>query len=466
MKIIKINLLINKLKKNESINYCDLFCIKLLKVLSKFLTLIFERFKLDINKYPTLPSLSFAIFRSQYLKKGSIHMLSGDIANDIRQGYTGGACDMYVPSTLSEGEKIYAYDVNSLYPYVMASCKLPIGKPTYFSGDITKRENNAFGFFYCNIIAPDNLKHPILQTHVKTKDGIRTVAPLGSWSDMIFSEEMYSAKKIGYKFEVLWGYTFESDFIFKNFVNDLYKIRLEYPKSDPMNYIAKILMNSLYGRFGMDDNFVQSSIMNKEDYLKFEKLDKYNSIIDVIDLEDNYLVECKSPKVELDTLLDNGSETHNINIAIAAAITAIGRIHMSQFKNRKDFKLFYSDTDSAFTNKPLPKEFIGEGLGLMKLEHICKDAVFLAPKVYALLTEDGLIMKVKGLSNESVKNISIEELKDLLVKDSKLEANQEKWIKNISHGSISVKEQIYTLKVTSNKRELIYKNNKEEGWSM
>jgi len=295
--------------RNEAIKYCELDCIPLYQVLSKFSTLIFNRFKLDINKYPTLPSLSFAIFRNQYLKKDSIHMLSGSIANEIRQGYTGGACDMYIPTppinTIAKGEKIYAYDVNALYPTVMAKFKLPIGNPTYFSGDITKRESNAFGFFFCNIIAPDNLLHPILQTHVKTEDGIRTVAPLGSWSDMIFSEEMYSAKKFGYKFEVLWGYTFESDLIFKKFVNDLYQIRLEYPKSDPMNYIAKILMNSLYGRFGMDDNFIQSSIINKGDYLKFEKLDKNNSILDVIDLEDNYLVQCKSPKIELDTLLDN-----------------------------------------------------------------------------------------------------------------------------------------------------------------
>jgi len=82
---------------------------------------------------------------------------------------------------------------------------------------------------------------------------------------MLLSEEMYNAMKFGYIFEVLWGYTFESYFIFDKFVSDLYKIRLEYPKSDPMNYIAKIIMNSLYGRFGMDDNFVLSSIMNKED---------------------------------------------------------------------------------------------------------------------------------------------------------------------------------------------------------
>jgi len=44
---------------------------------------------------------------------------------------------------------------------------------------------------------------------------------------MIFSEEMYNAIKFGYKFEVLWGYTFDSDYIFTNFVNELYKIRLD-----------------------------------------------------------------------------------------------------------------------------------------------------------------------------------------------------------------------------------------------
>jgi len=131
---------------------------------------------------------------------------------------------------------------------------------------------------------------------------------------MLFSEEMYNAKKLGYKFEILWGYTFKSDFVFDKFVVDMYKIRLLYPKSDPMNYIAKILMNSLYGRFVMDDNFISSIILNKGDYDKFEKLDKDNSIIDVIELEDNYLIQCKSPKVELDTLLDNGGEVHNVNI--------------------------------------------------------------------------------------------------------------------------------------------------------
>ena len=75
------------------------------------------------------------------------------------------------------------------YPYVMAKFKFPIGRPTLFKGDILKLKNNPFGFFYCKVSAPDNLLHPILQLHHKTKDGLasqaRTIAPLGNFEGIV-----------------------------------------------------------------------------------------------------------------------------------------------------------------------------------------------------------------------------------------------------------------------------------------
>jgi DNA polymerase elongation subunit (family B) len=61
----------------------------------------------------------------------NIAMLSGDIAKDIRQSYTGGSTDMFIPKN-PIGTKIYVYDVNSLYPSVMLNHKYPVGNPTYF----------------------------------------------------------------------------------------------------------------------------------------------------------------------------------------------------------------------------------------------------------------------------------------------------------------------------------------------
>jgi hypothetical protein len=112
------------------------------------------------------------------MNENSIPQLSGKIANDVRQAYTGGAVDMYIPKP-PKGVKIYCYDVNSLYPFVMKEFDMPVGKPIFFDGDIRAIDPKAFGFFYCEIIAPDNIKHPIIQTHVKTKNGIRTIAPIG-----------------------------------------------------------------------------------------------------------------------------------------------------------------------------------------------------------------------------------------------------------------------------------------------
>jgi hypothetical protein len=113
------------------------------------------------------------------MEKEIIPKLSGKIAENIRLSYTGGAVDMYIPKP-PKGVKVKGLDVNSLYPKQMFDRLMPIGLPSYFEGDITAIDQNAFGFFYCKIIAPDNIKHPIIQTRVKINGGIRTMAPLGT----------------------------------------------------------------------------------------------------------------------------------------------------------------------------------------------------------------------------------------------------------------------------------------------
>jgi hypothetical protein len=141
--------------------------------------MIFNLFGRNIHHYSTLPSLAFAIFRCKFMDEENIPQLSGKISEDIRSGYTGGSVDMYTPENI-DGELVYVYDVNSLYPYIMNECDMPIGKPTYFEGNIRSIDPNAFGFFYCKIIAPNNIIHPIIQTHVKTNGGIRTISPIGT----------------------------------------------------------------------------------------------------------------------------------------------------------------------------------------------------------------------------------------------------------------------------------------------
>ena len=422
--------------RNETVKYCEIDCVSLYQIITKFNNMIFDLFSINIHKYPTLSSLAFAIFRTHFLKLNTIPQLSGQIARDIRQGYTGGAVDMYIPEN-SDGTVIYCYDVNSLYPFVMKEFDMPVGKPIFFKGDIRVINPDAFGFFYCEIVTPDNLKHPILQTHVKVNKGIRTIAPLGTWSDMIFSEEMDNAKKYGYKFNILWGYTFERKNIFKSYVDTLYELRLKFDKSNPLNLIAKLLLNSLYGRFGMDDSFSDITIFDELKVLKKFLENHSDDVINMIDFNNTkVLIQHRSEIKDQNTELFGTLETHNTSIAIASAITAYARIHMSQFKNNPNFILYYSDTDSIYIDRPLPKHLVNSKvLGLMKLENILNKGIFLAPKMYYLETEDDkIIYKVIGLKHEVELNKT--DFESLLIKQSYLEKSQIKWIKNFENASL------------------------------
>jgi DNA polymerase elongation subunit (family B) len=200
-------------------------------------------------------------------------------------------------------------------------------------------------------------------------------------------------------------------------------MRSEYSRKHPLNLIAKLLMNSLYGRFGMEDSFVDVSILNNKSYEKFE-LDHSKDIINAINIGDKILVKHRAKSKDVNTLLDNASETHNISISVASAITAYARIHMSQFKNNPKIKLFYTDTDSAYVDRPLPENLVNNKvLGKMKLENIIHKAIFLAPKLYCLLTEDDkLIHKVKGLNHDI--DLTMTDFESLLYKDSFIQKHQ------------------------------------------
>jgi hypothetical protein len=242
-------------------------------------------------------------------------------------------------------------------------------------------------------------------------------------------------------------------------------MRKEYKKSHPMNLIAKLLMNSLYGKFGMKLEMKRVDIhtCETEEQLKdfTDLVSRYGeSILDYVKIGNNYIIVRDSyadiKYIESEDLFHGV----DVNIALASAITAYSRIYMS-LKNNPNFNLYYSDTDSIIIDKELPSEFVGDELNQLKLEYEINKAVFLAPKVYGLETIDGKeIIKVKGLSNEKQKEVSLNDLYKLLPLDSTLEFNQEKWNKNVLEGRISILDIVYTLKVTSNKRKLIYENNR------
>lgn len=435
--------------KEQSIKYCEQDVRSLHQVLTIFNKTIFDLHRLDMLKYPTLSSLAFAIFRSDNKLSNNIAKITGKTYNDIKNSYTGGHVDVYIP----RGENVIRHDVNSLYPFVMNNYPMPVGSPTFFQGDIMEINKEAFGFFNVDIIAPHDLQVPLLQTKVRTKNGgVRTIAGLGSWTGMYFSEELKKAKSIGYKIKVLSGYLFEKEYIFTNYVSSLYALKTESDRSSPMYTVAKLLLNSLYGRFGMAPVVENHMIIDDED------LDKFSLKFDITDVKDfengknliSYFEKESTKFIDSDAREDR----LNINVAIASAITAYARTYMYDFKTLAGYKLFYSDTDSIDLDKALPDTFLSEKkLGLFKIEKHFKRVVYLGPKIYGGIIEgDKEVVKVKGLKE----TLPFTQLESLVKKGSSLKVKQDKWYSDIEKGNILIKEELYSLVSTANKRKMIY----------
>lgn len=201
--------------------------------------------------------------------------------------------------------------------------------------------------------------------------------------------------KYGYKFKIIRGYLFQRANIFKDYINDLYKIKKTLNKDDPMYLISKLLMNSLYGRFGMSDEMPNHIIIANNEINNFiNNLDNKIIIQEVIDLKNNYsLLTFLVHNENIDTLINK-----DISIGIAAAVTAYSRIALSHFLVNYELEILYMDTDSLYLSSKLPDDVVSKNLGDWKLEHIFTKSLFLAPKVYGGITEQGLeITKIKGL---------------------------------------------------------------------
>jgi len=271
---------INKFK-DEAILYCEQDCKFLYFVITKFRSIIFNLFKVDITRYnyPTIANITYAIFRNNFLPENKIPSTLGQVFLDIKESYTGDSVDMYIPSNIYEkntvdiikplkksglrvlasclatspasfglgsrpttisnklplaslnliranNDRIYNYYVNNIYADIMAKYDFPCGKIIYFEGDCTFYYPDRLGFFYCKVNCPENIEHPILQI----KMGTKTIAPTGTFYGMFYSEELKNAVKFGYTYEILRGYIF-TDRInpFKDYINKLYQFAKHQP---------------------------------------------------------------------------------------------------------------------------------------------------------------------------------------------------------------------------------------------
>lgn len=358
--------------------------VSLLKALLVAQNQYFEEFNVDIAETYSTASLAMTIFRQKFFPKDikAIPILSNNIDSFVRRAYLGGATDVYK----RYAEKVYYYDVNSLYPF--AQCK-PV--PFECKGFIKelKSLDGFFGFVEVEVEAP-NLSKPMLPLR---KEG-KTLFPVGKWKGVYFSEELKAMLPLGYKFKLGAAYEFSQEVLFKDYIDHFYSIKKL--ATGPRRFIAKLMLNNLYGVFGRALTGLKPMIVEQGDLMPFLNAfrsravasinEKYSMIITDESAHTENLL--KTDAGVISTELKKGIPTKS-NGAIAAAITSYARIHMIDLKLNND--VIYSYTDSIFTSHPIDPKFIGSDIGLLKDEMnglVIDKAYFLGIKQYGYTYKD------------------------------------------------------------------------------
>lgn len=247
---------------------------------------------------------------------------------------------------------------------------------------------------------------------------------------------MKLAKQYGYSINVIKGYTFnKEENIFKNFVEKIYKIKSTAGNNKSLKNVAKLILNSLLGRFGLRLDPNTTDIIDEKELDRIASTRAINSCVQLNN--DKYLVNynteididiCKASSVDIskvtDILANNENAARNkydcVSVPIsAAAITAYARMHMAKLKLyilNKNGKIYYTDTDSIVTNIKLDANQLE--LGKLKLEHEVKEAYFISNKTYCLINTKGeLIKKAKGVNKNK---FTLQDYKDMYYKNQSI----------------------------------------------
>ncbi len=379
---------------------------------------------------------------------------------DPRESFYGGrtnASQLYYK--VSENEEVKYVDFTSLYPWVNKYCKYPVGHPVIITEDFGDMKDY-FGIVKAKILPPRGLYHPVLpyRSNGKLKFPLcRTCADTenqdpctcsneereltGTWC----TPEIQTALRLGYQirkiYEVYhWEETTQYDpttgegGLFAQYINTFLKFKQEasgppdwiqnnldmstylkqylekegvslnrenISKNPGLRALAKLCLNSFWGKFGQRLNMRQTEFFHELQANLFFQLfsDPTKQPLNF------HLISDDMVQVEWIYKNDCQPEDNKTNIYLATFTTCWARLKLYSVLEKLDKRVLYYDTDSVIYASR-PGEFdppLGDYLGELTNElgggeHIV-EFVSGGPKNYAYKTNKNKeTCKVRGFT--------------------------------------------------------------------
>jgi hypothetical protein len=338
---------------------------------------------------------------------------------DIRNSYFGGRVEAFYRGMVHKNnfDKINVYDFNSLYPSVM---KLPMP-------DLKEYPKILYGSYDSECLGSalvhikTECKYPIIPLRTDKLKFINgeifgwfTIPELNSMVDsgegkVISCKKSYNWKKTPSYFTEYIDFFYNSRIIAKTELN-------------PQESIYKLMMNSLYGKFG--------EMIEPTSYRNIDSLNDFSNATEILG---NYAI-FKEPE----------RQTQHTFFPIASTITAYSRLKLHDkihdIVDRKHKEIFYCDTDSLFTNAKLETSNI---LGDLKLENVKDWFCFIRAKAY--LSDD--FVKLKG----SRCGLKPEAITKCLNKNTDISIDNKRFVKfreslrsiNKNHLELEIKKKVF-----------------------
>ncbi|XP_055918297.1 uncharacterized protein LOC129950379 [Eupeodes corollae] len=445
-------------------------------------------------------------------------------------GRTGNTFNYY---KCKEGEQIKYIDVCSLYPWVCKNGKFPVGHPKVHTSNDDICSNMQLdginGLIKCKILPPENLFHPVLPqkqnnklmfslcrtcSSEKTKERVCTHsddqrALLGTW----VIDEVVKAIEMGYKLLTImeiWEYdviqynpTAGTEGLFTSMMNKYLKIKQEasgWPniclsEEDKNKYItdflekekikleyseitdnpgkrslAKLILNSFWGKFGQRENQQKTCIINNPSDLFNLLTHPSIEVSQILPINENNIVISFEMKEEAVETLST------VNVSIAAYTTTQARLKLYSYLEKLQERVLYYDTDSVIyvcrqgEFDPPTGDFIGDmtneldcyGQGSYITEFVSGGPKNYSYKVYSTKDKkEHTVCKVKGifLNYESSQKINFDSIKEAVLNSSIQEDSEESIViksknirRTIEHQVVTV-EEVKTYKPRAEKRQ-------------
>lgn len=355
--------------------------------------------------------------------------LNYEIDKDIRRAYRGGFTylnPVYKNKEVKEGEVL---DVNSLYPSVMYKEMLPFGEPFFYVGEY--QEDKVYPLYIQRLTCSFKIKEgkiPTIQikhsrfvdNEYLTDSGEEPVALTLTSVDLKLFLEQYDVWDLhyesGWKFKAMRG-------LFTEYIDKWIKVKNEATISGNkgIRQVAKIMLNSLYGKFATSLD-VQSKIPYLEgDIVKYK--------------------------------LGEKTTKDGVYLPMGAFITAYARdktIRTSQSIKDYSIKKYgvdmycYSDTDSIHTILPIEElkqfcEIDDVELGKWKHESHFERAKFIRQKTYLEEIDGEIQITCAGLPQRCYDQVTWDNFKEGMKVDGKLTFTHVK-------GGVILKETEFTIK--------------------